>query len=369
MSEWSRRHGIYDHLIRANELKLHIHRIITNMRLGYYSHDQMSLHDDMAIHNMHLNLARNMQGDGAVFSLNAMEMRCGPMKIRILTAVDDKGITFLSDPVGVVKHIETFVPWSNISQVDLIRPVAGIPCEVCGEPIGENDFVTANHAWHREDCGREVRAGDIIRVGVKQRFRNDWYGDFFPFPDSEWIVSSVSNDVYPLTLQHPTSHQLYKYLPSGDSPYTIVKRAEQHAHGVPWDAKYYVAKQPEVAPVGDVNVGDFIKGSQQDISGFVMSVGYEDILVRVDEDTLKRTGTRVWKLNHGDYTIVERATDKGDKCEGEAAEPTTAELVDMLSKREGVSETSAEPYRAYSISVGGDEFGGTGPARILVVTD
>ncbi len=219
-----------------------------------------------------------------------------PMKNRILTAVDDKGLTFLSDPVGVVKHIETFVPWDNISQVDLIRPVAGKPCEVCGEPIGESDFVTANHAWHREDCRREVRVGDIIRVGVEQRFRNDWYGDFFPFPDSEWIVSSVSNDLYPLTLQHPTSHQLYKYLPIGENPYTIVERTDT------------------------------------------------------------------------------------DKREGDALTPSTAELVEMLAKREGVNVYEiATPEHAYRIQIRDLHGDGetawwtigptTGPARILVMMD
>ena len=51
-------------------------------------------------------------------------------------------------------------------------------------------------------------------------------------------------------------------------------------------------------------------------------------------------------------------------------EPSTAKLVDMLAKREGVKEHVFHPYDDWHLS-GGRETNvyGSGPARILVVTD
>ena len=51
---------------------------------------------------------------------------------------------------------------------------------------------------------------------------------------------------------------------------------------------------------------------------------------------------------------------------------STRDLVEELSKREGVKEIVAEPYQEFDLNLGGnrvEEIPDSGPARILVVWD
>ena len=77
VDEWNKPYTQTEHLIRVNELRLHIKHIRTGAKLFYGNEygDVQALWVDMQMHNMHLKLAREMQGDGAVFSLNEMEKR------------------------------------------------------------------------------------------------------------------------------------------------------------------------------------------------------------------------------------------------------------------------------------------------------
>ncbi|SDN14134.1 BC1881 family protein [Acetanaerobacterium elongatum] len=47
----------------------------------------------------------------------------------------------------------------------------------------------------------------------------------------------------------------------------------------------------------------------------------------------------------------------------------TCDLVTELSKREGVQKIVAEPYEAYTATVGENQISDSGPALIMVVTD
>lgn len=54
------------------------------------------------------------------------------------------------------------------------------------------------------------------------------------------------------------------------------------------------------------------------------------------------------------------------------ADVSTRDLVEELSKREGVKEIVAEPYQEFDLHLGGiriEEIPNSGPARILVVWD
>ena len=51
------------------------------------------------------------------------------------------------------------------------------------------------------------------------------------------------------------------------------------------------------------------------------------------------------------------------------SEFSTNELVNELTKREGVRMVSAEPYQLYSITAGGKEIKDDGPAVILIIED
>lgn len=281
----------------------------------------------------------------------------------------------------------------------------------------------------RADEAEIAQAGDMIRMGTEQKFD----GGFLPFPGSEWVVSSVNNPPSSMTVEHPVSHELYTYWPTGDNPYTIVKRADDakyklnkciycgcpvlddplnygflhtkgatHSDEGSWhnickearEHPVYVAKQSDedednFGPEGDyeqAQVDDTIKLNLEKLSKYSVEPPVVHLL-RDGEYKVIRVGKNFVSVLDNDeevvsvpnewYTIVTHADEvlaqgEGDG-DGSAPEPTTAELVEMLSKREGVEEyiPTVGDYCRINISgeAGNEHVVVDYPARILVVKE
>ncbi len=244
----------------------------------------------------------------------------------VISAIRQYGEDFVDnlDPPssGFVKQAKQFVydPKKSLLKIDPNKSIDE------AEEVMPDEFAMAS-------------AGDIIRVGAEQAFKRVFGGDFLPFTGSEWIVSGIDNPPSSMTVEHPISHELYIYHPSGDRPYTIVKRPLDCTCGDDerCDGCYNtdeVSAHEERAQVGDV-----IKLNLEKLSKFSVppSVVYllGDGEYKVNYVNLSGDGIIVYEggekvfLPHDWYTIVKRADQHvhgfpvdnvPDECEGDDPE-------------------------------------------------
>lgn len=268
----------------------------------------------------------------------------GPMLQRTLRDVSKYGITFNADPLEYVEH-EMFVPWHRIKDVALLSPKPPSPefianaAQMVATPKGVYDVPDGGLA-------KDAEPNSII-------------------PDEEYKQATVSDgsQIIGRNIYTRDGTQFIGFVPKGSSAdisggKLIVQDKED-------------AEEPERAKVGDTiklkdpqDTRTYLVTKESDCQGFV-------------ECQCNQNGI-TGHLHYEEYVIVQRAYQHvhgftvdniEDDCDDKAPEPSTAELVEMLSKREGVQTYRVGPHDRFKGDIRYMDKLIDGPVRILVVTD